>query len=73
MAVKLIETGTDHHGKDLPRGVYACVAPVGEIVSYKVRWREADEDGVRGQRSKSFSARRLGSLDRALEAVLAYA
>ncbi len=72
MAVKLVETGTDHHDKDLPRGVYACVAPAGEIVSYKVRWREEDEGGVRNQRSKSFSGAKLGSLDCALKAALAY-
>ena len=72
MAVKLIETGTDHLGQELPKGMYACVTPAGETVSYKVRWREEDENGVRGQRSKSFSAAKLGSLDRALEATIAY-
>lgn len=73
MAVKLIEVGVNHRGEQLPRGVYACVTPSEEVVSYKVRWREDDEDGVRGQRSKSFAARKLGSLDRALEVALAYA
>ncbi|HEX3737338.1 MAG TPA: hypothetical protein VHV53_07320 [Solirubrobacterales bacterium] len=73
MAVKLVEEGVNHLGEELPKGVYACVTPSGEIVSYKVRWREEDENGVRGQRSKSFSARKLGSLDRALEVALSYA
>lgn len=73
MAVKLIEIGTDHLGRELPKSVYGCATASGEIVSYKVRWREEDEDGVRGQRSKSFSAKKLGSLERALEAALAYA
>ena len=73
MAVKLIEISTDHHGKPLPKGVYGCAAEGGEIVSYKVRWREEDENGVKGQRSKSFGARKLGSLERALAAALAYA
>ena len=72
MAVKLVETSTDHLGEELPKGVYGCATETGEIVSYKVRWREEDENGVRGQRSKSFSASKLGSLDRALEAALSY-
>jgi integrase len=73
MAVKLAEIGTDHLGRPLPKGVYGCATPRGEIVSYKVRWREDDENGVRRQRSKSFGGKRLGSLDRALAAAIAYA
>jgi integrase len=73
MAVKLAEIGTDHLDRELPKGVYACATEGGEILSYKVRWREESEDGVRTQRSKSFSAKKLGSLDRALQAALAYA
>ncbi len=73
MAVKLVEISTDHLGRELPKGVYGCATESGEIVSYKVRWREEDENGVRGQRSKSFSATKLGSFDRALEAALSYA
>lgn len=73
MAVKLTEIGTDHLGRELPDGVYACATEAGEIRSYKVRWREETEDGVRVQRSKSFGARKLGSLDHALAAALAYA
>jgi len=73
MAVKLVEIGTDHLGRELPRGIYGCATGDGEIRSYKVRWREESEDGVRFQRSKSFSAKKLGSLDRALEAAFAYA
>jgi integrase len=71
--VKLTEITTDHHGASLPKGVYASITTTGEIVSYKARWREEDENGVRGQRSKSFSAKKLGSLDQALKAALAYA
>jgi integrase len=73
MAVKLIEIRTDHRGERLPEAVYACATETGEIVSYKVRWREEDENGVRRQRSKSFSAKKIGSLDRALEVALGYA
>jgi integrase len=73
MAVKLVEIGTDHLGQELPSGVYACATVGGKILSYKVRWREESEDGVRAQRSKSFSAKKLGSLDRALQAALTYA
>lgn len=73
MPAKLVETRIDHHGEALPKGVYACATEGGEIVSYKVRWREEDESGVRGQRSKSFGTRAHGNLDRALKAALAYA
>jgi hypothetical protein len=47
--------------------VYALVAPDGAITGYKVRWREEDDDGVRRNRAKLFSARKLGSLERARE------
>ena len=73
MPVKLVEIRTDHQGRELPKGVYGCATEAGELVSYKVRWREEDENGVKGQRSKSFSAAKLGSLDRALERALDYA
>ncbi len=44
----------------------------GTIVSYKTRWREEDEDGVTRNSSKSFSVRKMGSPDRALEAAIAF-
>lgn len=61
---------TDHRGQPLPRGVY----PQGKeaITGYKIRWREEGPDGVPRNAAKSFSARKLGSLDRALEAAVAY-
>ncbi len=69
MALAIRETNLDHHGNELPSDVFACARKDnGEIVSFKVRWREEDEDGVPRQPSKSFSARKHGSLDRALEA-----
>lgn len=71
MATKQTESGTDHHGKPLPAGVYALVDPRGAIVGYKARWREEDESGVERQRSKSFSRRGFGSLDKAREAGIA--
>jgi hypothetical protein len=72
MPVKLVEIRTDHQGRELPKGVYGCATEAGELVSYKVRWREEDENGVMGQRSKSFAAAKLGSLDRALDQALDY-
>lgn len=65
MATKLLESRVDHEGEPLPEGVYALVDPLGDVVSYKARWRESDENGVDRQRSKSFSRRALGSLDKA--------
>ncbi len=73
MALPIREIGTDHHGKELPPGVFACARKDnGEIVSFKVRWREEDENGIRRQASKSFSERKAGSLDRALEEAVAF-
>jgi hypothetical protein len=70
MATKQTESGTDHHGRPLPAGVYAVVDPRGVIVGYKARWREQDENGVERQRSKSCSVRGFGSLDKAREAAI---
>jgi hypothetical protein len=72
MPVKLEEIRTDHRGDAVPPGIYALVAPNGAITGYKARWREEDDDGVRRNRAKLFSARKLGSLDRAREEALAY-
>ncbi len=73
MALPIRETNIDHNGNELPADVFACVRKDnGEIVSFKVRWREEDEDGIRRQPSKSFSARKHGSLDRALEAAITF-
>jgi hypothetical protein len=73
MALKLKESGTDHYGNELPEDVCALLRQdTGEIVGYKVRWREEDENGIRRRPSKSFSARKLGSLDQALTAACHY-
>jgi hypothetical protein len=65
MAIRLSESRVDHRGEPLPEGVYALVNPRGEVVSYKARWRELDENAVLRQRSKSFSPRAYRSLDKA--------
>lgn len=62
----------DHRGRRLPAGVYAHHDGGGEISGYKVRWREEDLDGVAKNSAKSFTAARLGSLDRALEEASLY-
>jgi hypothetical protein len=73
MALKLKESGTDHYSNGLPEDVCALLREdTDEIVGYKVRWREEDENGIRRRPSKSFSARRLGSLDQALTAACQY-
>ena len=72
MAMKLTETGVDHLGRALPRGVYGCVREDGTTASYKIRWREEGRDGVPRNAAKSFSVRKLSSPDRALEAAIAY-
>ena len=71
MASKHRPQRVDHRGESLPRGVYPQSAD-GAITGYKVRWREEGLDGVPRNAAKSFSARKLGSLDRALEAAVAY-
>jgi hypothetical protein len=72
MAAGLVEKSVDHRGEELPAGIYSLVAEDDSTASYKVRWREEDGDGVARQRSKSFSVRKLGSADRALEAAAAW-
>jgi integrase len=72
MASSLSESRVDHRGEPLPDGVYALVESNGDVVSYKARWRECDDNGVRRQRSKSFSRRDAGSLDRARGAAIAH-
>src|SRR5580692_2277238 len=72
MAAGLVEKSVDHRGEELPAGIYSLVTDDDLTASYKVRWREEDGDGVAHQRSKSFSVRKLGSPDRALEAATAY-
>lgn len=72
MALKLKEARIDHNGVRLPEGIYAMAEEGRPILSYKVRWREEDENGVSRNRSKSFSARQHGSLDGALEEARAY-
>jgi hypothetical protein len=65
MTTRFSESRVDHRGDPLPEGVYALVTPRGEVVSYKARWREQDDNGVVRQRSKSFSGREFRSLERA--------
>lgn len=73
MGLKLEENRMDHHGDELPEDVSALLRKdTGEMVGYKVRWREEDENGIRRRPSKSFSARKLGSLDQALAAACQY-
>ncbi|MCA1853267.1 MAG: hypothetical protein LC647_12965 [Beggiatoa sp.] len=72
MTHKLTEIRTDHEGHPLPAGVYAVAREDGSIVGYKARWREDDDDGVRRNAAKRFSARKLGSLDRARAEARAY-
>jgi hypothetical protein len=72
MALKLTELRTDHQGDPLPPGVYGAARDDGTIAGYKVRWREEDDDGVRHNRAKFFSARKLGSLARAREHAVTY-
>jgi hypothetical protein len=72
MAAKLTEINVDHHGNELPAGVYGLIDGDGKLTSYKVRWREEDEDGVLRHPSKSFSVRKLGSPDRALAAAVSF-
>src|SRR3954465_6872321 len=70
MATRLSESRVDHDGESLPEGVYALVNPRREVVSYKVRWREQDDNGGERQRSKSFARRELGSLEQARAAAI---
>jgi integrase len=72
MALKAKDKGIDHSGNELPPDVYASARQDGSIAGYRVRWREEDEDGVTRQPSKSFSARKAGSLDQALAAAVAF-
>src|SRR4029450_1073996 len=68
MPLKLTERRIDHNSRALPKGVYALAREDGTIASYKVRWREESEEGVRRNAGKSFWIRKFGSRDRALEA-----
>jgi hypothetical protein len=71
--MKVKETGADHRGNDLPDGISATTREAdGVIVGYRVRWWEEDQNGIKRQPSRSFSERKLGSLDRALEAAVAF-
>lgn len=73
MAMKVRETGADHHGNELPDYVSATTRDVdGVIVGYRVRWWEEDHSGIRRQASRSFSKRKLGSLDRALATAVTF-
>lgn len=68
-ALKYRENGMDHYGNDLPEDICAYIPEGAEqIAGYRVRWREEDENGIKTRPSKSFSARKLDSLDDALVA-----
>lgn len=67
MPVKYTESGVDHYGNALPDDICAYVPEDSdEIAGYRVRWRQEDENGIGSRPSKSFSARKFGSLDKAL-------
>jgi integrase len=72
MALEAKDEGIDHNGNELPPDVYTSTRQDGSIAGYRVRWREEDEDGIMRQPSKSFSARKAGSLDQALAAAVAF-
>jgi integrase len=73
LALAIREIGTDHHGTDLPAGIAACERKdSGTIASFKVRWRQTDEYGIRRQRSRSFSQKEYRTLNRALEAAVGF-
>ena len=71
MSPKAADRRLDHRGRTLPPGIYPQ-GKAGAISGYKARWREEDSDGVPRNAAKSFSARKLGSLDRALETAVAF-
>ncbi|HEY5977774.1 MAG TPA: hypothetical protein VIT85_07940 [Solirubrobacterales bacterium] len=56
----------DHEGDPLPPGIYRRDSPSGVQTGYKARWRERTSDGQWRHHSRSFSARRYGSLEDAL-------
>jgi hypothetical protein len=69
MTLALRDTREDHRGRALPRCIYAQVRrDTGDIVAFRVRWQQFDDQGRRLRPSRSFSIRRLGSADRALDA-----
>jgi hypothetical protein len=69
MPLALQEIGLDHRDRELPKGVCACIRrDTGALAAFKVRWRQEDDRGYLHQPSKSFSVRKLGSPDRALDA-----
>lgn len=71
MPLALQETCTDHRGDLLPIDIYAQRrVDTGALVAFRVRWRQIDDRGRRLRPSRSFSVRRLGSADRALDAAI---
>lgn len=69
MALAMKDTGVDHRGRPLPADIRAQVRrDTGDLVGFRVRWRQVDDRGRRLRPSRSFSVRRLGSPDRALDA-----
>lgn len=72
MAPSLAEKRLDHKGRQLPQGIYSLTKTDGSIVSYKTRWREEGPNGTPRNAAKSFSIRKLGSPDAALNAAIAH-
>jgi hypothetical protein len=72
VAEKLSETRTDHKGQPLPTGIYALTREDGTIASYKTRWRAEDANGVIRNAAKSFSIRKFGSAQKALQAATSH-
>jgi hypothetical protein len=61
-----VKERSDHRGRRLPPGIYPVLDGAGNLSGYKARWREEGADGVGRHSSKSFSAKKSGSLDSAL-------
>lgn len=73
MPSELRQAKEDHHGRGLPEDIAASIRKDNdEIVGYRVRWREEDENGIERRPSKSFSTRDHGSLDAALAGACSY-
>lgn len=67
------QTNSDHYGNQLPASVFGTARTGdGVIVGYRARWREEDEDGIMRHRARSFSVRKFGSQDRALDAATSF-
>lgn len=69
MTLALQETGIDHRSNPLPVDICAQRRrDTGALVAFRVRWKQVDDRGRQLRPSRSFSVRKLGSPDRALDA-----